>query len=352
MVTKKSIWMGSLLALIAGANAMEGGAQRPIPASEVVREPASIVRTFPGKVRGSKRVDLGFNVSGQLVYLEASEGATVKAGELLAKLDERDYEYALDAAKANFHQAEANYERKQGLFDKKVISQAELDQAEAVFIAAKSSFDRAKKNYADTSLFAPFDAIVSNRMIENFEQIIAKKTVISLRDVSRVEVVMPVPAALIAAAKPERIESIMVKFEADHDIWYEAKVAEYATEANPVTQTYDVVVTLSSPDDINTFSGMSAQVKVLAKHETPEQGMLVPFESVYQIAGDSYVWVVPHDGGHPSRRKVIVEGFFQSKIRVIEGLEEGEWVATAGIDFLTEDANVRPGQLGKDGLNQ
>ena len=348
----KSIWVGSFLAFIAGANATEGGAQRPIPASEVVREPASIVRTFPGKVRGSKRVDLGFNVSGQLVYLKAFEGATVKEGELLAKLDERDFKYALDAAKANFHQAEANYDRKQGLFDKKVISQAELDQAEAVFIAARSSFDRATKDFEDTSLLAPFNGIVSKRAIENHEQVVAKKTIISLRDVSRVEVVIPVPAALIAAADPDRIESIEVKFDADHNIWYEAEVAEYATEANPVTQTYDVVVSLHSPDDINTFSGMSAKVKVLTQNDALQQGMLVPFESVYRMSGDDFVWVIPHDGGHPSRQKVIVEGFYQSKIRVVEGLNEGEWVATAGVDFLTEDVNVRPGRSGKDGLNQ
>ena len=138
---------------------------RPVPTATVQAYSSSHVRKFPGEVRAFRRVELAFNVSGQLEYLSAMEGSEVNQGDLIARLDARDYQYALDAAGADFIQAESTYQRKKKLYETKVISSAEFDQTTASYLTAKARLDRAQKAFDDTSLFAPFNAVIAKRHI-------------------------------------------------------------------------------------------------------------------------------------------------------------------------------------------
>ncbi len=72
---------------------------RPVPPATVLASDATPLRSFPGKVRGARRVELGFSVSGRIDGMHAPEGANVRRGEILAQLDQRDFRLALDKAR-------------------------------------------------------------------------------------------------------------------------------------------------------------------------------------------------------------------------------------------------------------
>lgn len=343
----------SLLLLVAVGADAASVKMRPVPTVTAKLVSAVESRYFPGQVRASKRVELAFNVSGQLQTLNAWEGTDVQEGDLLAQLDQRDFQYALDAAKADFQNAKLTYDRKLKLYNDEVISKAEIDQAEAVFLASRARMDKARKDFEDTSLYAPFDALVSRRLIENFEQVVAKKTVLSLQDVSEVEIVLKVPEKLMATGNREDIRSIKVKFDADHDVWYNAALSEYASQANPITKTYDAVVKLPSPDGLNTFSGMTASVRVDFVSDEKVGGIRVPLEAIFVGADyQSYVWVIPALGGPPVKTEVVTSGVSGGQIVVLEGLQEGDLIAIAGIHTLHKGMQVRPANPEAEGLEQ
>jgi len=110
-----------------------GCGEKPVKTEEVVRpvkimtvgsEDDSSGRKFPGSVRASQRVDLAFNVSGTLAELPISEGNDVKKGDLLARLDRRDFKSNLASANAKHKNAKADYNRNAKLLKEGVISKA------------------------------------------------------------------------------------------------------------------------------------------------------------------------------------------------------------------------------------
>lgn len=326
---------------------------KPVPTAVVLQSSNIQSRVFPGEVRVFRRVDLGFNVSGQLEFLNAVEGTHVGKGELIARLDSRDFQYRFDMVNASFRQSEIEYHRKQKLFEDAVISQSEFDRVEAAYHSAKAQLDIAKKALNDTSLHAPFDAVIAKRFIENFEQVSSKKTVISLHDIREIDVVINIPEALMARAQVENLRSIEVTFDADTTRAFPAEIREYRLSPNPVTRTYEVIVKLDSPESLNVFSGMSAMVAI-SQLDTTKNGeaLLVPIQSVFSKGNSSFVWVVPEKGGNPEKRKVDVLAINGGMMEVFGDLVAGERVARAGVHTLSETLVVRPSREKKEGLTQ
>ena len=87
------------------------------------------LRTFPGRIRANKRVDLAFQVSGPLEALPVEEGKMLKKGALVARILPRDFQTALFSAKANALEAEQQYIRFKELYVRKQVSKAQFDKA-------------------------------------------------------------------------------------------------------------------------------------------------------------------------------------------------------------------------------
>lgn len=139
----------------------------------------TISYTYPGKVQASRKVNLAFRVPGQINELPVIRGQRVQKGDLLAKLDPRDYQIALDSvtarlgqarsqlaamkagareedlrsleasvasAKAQMKEAEANYERYKNLWKEKMVSKAEFDRFETAWQVSRSAYQAAAQN--------------------------------------------------------------------------------------------------------------------------------------------------------------------------------------------------------------
>ncbi|WP_411021227.1 efflux RND transporter periplasmic adaptor subunit, partial [Salmonella sp. ZJJH19_0069] len=82
-------------------------------------------------------------------------------GEVLATLDPKDLQLALDASQAQFALAKTQWERAKNLYGKKLISTDEYDQKETQYKAALANYEQAKTDLSYTKIHAPFDGIVS-----------------------------------------------------------------------------------------------------------------------------------------------------------------------------------------------
>ena len=318
---------------------------RPVPVVQIKVHNPGVVREFPGKVRANRRVELAFSVPGVLVELNASEGTRFKKGEIIARLDPRDFRYALDIATAAHTEAKATYERKLKLFQGNVIAQSDLDRFEAAYHIAQGEFDLRKKALSDSVLKAPFDGVIARRYVENHEHIQAKVPIVSLQDVSVVDVVVQLPEILVAHGGLENLKSVKVNFDADGDQLFEAGIIEYSSQADPATRTYEAVVELPSPENLNILPGMTASVHVNTSHDTGapmEQTFLVPVEAVWGGENNqSYVWVIDEKNQRAVKREVVPGEIKNSEIEISAGLSAGEKVAVAGIHHLNEELPVR-----------
>lgn len=330
---------------------------RPIPTVMVRQSTDTSVRTFPGKVRAIRRVELAFSVPGLLETLTVREGENVKKGAMLAELDQRDYRNALDAAKAKYFDAKRAFDRARSLRGKEVICQDDFDKAETAYNIAWAELRIREKALEDTVLAAPFDGVVAKRHVENHEHVQAKQPILSFQDISSTEVVIQLPERLIAYGGATVLRTVHVHFDADGDRWFGGSVREFTVQSDAVTRTFDVVVGVKPPADLAVFPGMTATVKAEipafpGTSEETQRVALIPIEAVWaDTNGESCVWVVEPKGGPPHKTKVQVGGLRDRSVEILSGLQPGQHVAVAGLHTLREDIPVRPMIAGKKGLD-
>jgi len=306
---------------------------------------AAVQRSFPGSVRAAERVRLSFNVPGKIVELPAVEGTNVKKGELLARLDDRNYQSRLKAAVAEFDKAEANYKRAAKLLKDDYISKAEYDQLKAAREVAAARVATARKTVADTRLPAPFDGVVASRMVENFTEVKAKQPVVSLEQVRNLEIVVEVPERYIARRIGKPKAQLAARFDAFPDQAFPLVIKEFATEADPKTGAYRFVTVMQRPEGLSLLPGMSATV-VAQRTKTRSDGaipFIVPISTLFAVVTpDPRVWVVD-DARRVHQRKVQLGRLTGTEeIEITGGLQTGESLVIEAVDRLREGMVIEP----------
>ena len=128
-------------------------------------------RQISGVVKTSGESILSFRVGGRVASVDVKIGDAVKKGQVLAKLEQKEYELAVQSARAEVASAKANLVEKSGdltrqknLKKQDFVAQSAVDQAQAAYSAAKSSVDvanaalrSAQNDLSDTTLKAPFE---------------------------------------------------------------------------------------------------------------------------------------------------------------------------------------------------
>lgn len=347
------VWRGAQ----AGSAAPRPGESdaRPVPTAVVKPVPATMTRDFPALVRARRRVELAFTVSGLLVELNAQEGRVVRKGEVIGKLDPRDYQNALDSVRASWADARQDYERIKALLDRNGVSAADFDRAKATFEKASAEMRIREKALADTVLCAPFDGIVAKRYVENHEHIQATEPAVSVQDIGLLEVVFQVPERLVSRGGGDALKNISVRLDADGKDWHPARLLEFSVQADAVTRTYETVLGMEPPRDIRILPGMTATVRAEVGQAAVEDRTgwcLVPPEAVV-IGSDglAYVWVIADGEGSPRRVQVEKGAIRGAGLEIRAGLAPGQRVAVAGLSALTETMRVRPMADGAEGLD-
>ena len=306
-------------------------------------------RRFPGKVRASQEVDLAFQVAGPLVEFPVRKGQEVGEGELLGRLDPRDFQLALDDAEARLDEAETLWERMQRLHDAGNAQQVEYEEQKRAYTVAHAAAKQARKDLEDTQLRAPFAGVIASTFVENFENVQAKQAILSLQDVESVEIVVNVPESRVMQGKGEPGEYRHVAtFEYLPDREFEVEIKEFEIEADPATQTYAATFVMPAPKDVMILPGMTATIREYRRETeaATNAGYAVPIDAVpVDSQGQYYVWKIEDAEkgmGTAHRANVTVGDLMRDDILVLDGLTRGDRIALAGVHLLQEGQKVHP----------
>nr|MDJ0879260.1 efflux RND transporter periplasmic adaptor subunit [Halieaceae bacterium] len=270
-------------------------------------------------------------------------GDRIEQGQLIAKVDQRDFLARVKAARAQLVKDQANFKRAAELLEKDFVSQAEYDLLEAKVEISDSQLRVAQKALADTEIKAPFEGVIANTYVENFQSVLPKQPVARLLDSSRIEFVINIPEQFISLAPT--VQNIRVTFDAFGDVAIPAYIKEISNEATEATRTYPVTLIMDQPEEVEILPGMagiatgddpSMSGDVLQTIEVPVTAVFSPDE-----ATGSFVWVIDPDAMTVSRRAVTVEALSEGGIKVMDGLSIGEWIAIAGVNYLREGQEIR-----------
>ena len=344
--------VGLLVVLLAGLAVWRtaGAPQAVTVATAVVANPTDIgpapVLSGSGYVvTGDRYVSIGVRVAGRIDRYFVEEGQSVRQGDPLVQLDDRDYraavartEAGLTLARANVTLAQAELERGRALRRQNVISVQEFDILEnkaAVMRATvrqlEADLAQAQVNLEYTLLRAPTDGVVLAKSKEVGEIAVpggfaGSGDLIRLANLNDLRAEVDVNEADLTRVRLG--QSAVVTPDAYPDARYAARVVKMYPQVDKQKGTLKVEVRVLEPD-ARLLPDMSARVTFLA--DAPVDGqratpaVLVPAAAVQRDAGgNNYVWVF--DAGRARRVVVDTAGDVEGRVRIARGLAGGETV--------------------------
>jgi RND family efflux transporter MFP subunit len=334
---------------------------RPIKMMTVTSSTDVIQLKFPGMVRAAKRADVAFQVGGTLRQLPLDEGQVVKEGQLIGQLDQRDFKNSLRNAQGQLEKAKAALASAQSEYDRilriqkqdpgaasesmVVLRRQALDQSRAEIDSVQAAVDTARDQLGYTTLRAPFGGVISRRYVDNYQEIRAKESIVSLDDVSSVEILVDVPELIVATftGSSETQVQAVAEFAAAPGKRYPLTVKERAKRADPKTQTYQFVFQMPQPNDINVLPGMTATVTGSTQvREASRDVFMVPaIAIVADVAGKPNVWIVDKETLKVQQRAVKTGDLTGTdSIEIMDGLKSGDTIAISGVSRLREGMQV------------
>lgn len=303
-------------------------------------------RSFAGVVEANKTAELGFRVNGQLKVVNSKEGDFVEKGQILAVLDQADFKIKLNASQADYDRAESDFERAKSLIKQGAISRADFEKLKAQQSNAKAQLETAQQNLNYTELKAPFSGQIAKQFLQNFEKISSSSPFAIIHDLSSFEVRINLPESIMIKFKKSRNKAdVYAVFDGNQDKPYPLTFKEVSTRADENTQTYTVKFVMEAPKNINLLPGMSAQVFSKYTSATDDLNeVYIPAQSVLADSKGRFVYIAVKTAeglAEVQRRSVVVGDLNENGLQVVNGLDIGDAVITAGMSKVSHGLAVR-----------
>jgi multidrug efflux pump subunit AcrA (membrane-fusion protein) len=278
-------------------------------------------RSFSGTTRAEVESTLSFKVPGTLTRLSANVGDVVAGGQIIAELDPTDYrvslhqsEAGLAAARAEFRNAESNYNRVRDLYENRNASTGDLDSARATWESAAAHVQASRQQLEAARLQLSYTRLAAPQEC-------------SIAETGRVQTGLQVE----------------VTVEAVSDTAYKAVVNEVGVAAAGGGTAFPVTAVLTG-ECPELRSGMAADVVFNFAPESDRAVLAVPGLSVGEDRTGRYVYVLDRsdeDTWTARRQAVVIGEVFPDGIEIISGVSAGDLVVTAGVRRVIDGQRVR-----------
>ncbi|MDB5824744.1 MAG: efflux transporter periplasmic adaptor subunit [Herminiimonas sp.] len=345
--------------VVAGAGKPAGSSGVAVPVLEFL--PSDITQVKPhdlkqtlslsGSLRALNQAAVKSRVAGEVVEVLVREGEAVKAGQVVAKMDTREYQAryeqangALQAARGQLDIATKARDNNKVLLSRGFISQNAFDNAASQFQIARSNVESAqaaldltRKTLNDTTIRAPIAGIVSSRTVQPGERVPVDSRLLDVVDLSKMEMETGVPAGDIVNVTlgqevVTRIEGVA------------APVVGKVVRINPSTQSGSrsvlIYVGIENPD-ARLKVGMFGEAQLTLQKK---DGVLtVPQSAVQSSNGRAAVYAI--ENGVLTQRpvKLGMKGLDNdgSAVEVLEGLTEGMQIVRTNLGNMATGTRVR-----------
>jgi RND family efflux transporter MFP subunit len=315
-------------------------ALRYVKVVKAAPETSLLEKYFNATIEENQQSSVAFRVGGPLDHIYFKEGDFVKKDELLAQLDQRDFNTRLQAAEAQYKQAKAEFERYTQLFKQGKLPANTQDKMESAYLAAKSNWENAKNALADTELKAPFTGFVFQKLVNNHETISPGQPVLIIIDTNTLEVNFGVPETVVNQLK--RGQKVEVTINHHPNNRYPAAIKSVSHKAGD-DRLFNVRLEMENPDPEKIKPGMTAKA-FIKNDDTDKQSLpVVPTEAIFYSENQTSIWVYNTQENKVLQRSVKTGDITgNGMIEITHGLNPGEMIVTAGVHSLVDGQKVKP----------
>ncbi|HUS05846.1 MAG TPA: efflux RND transporter periplasmic adaptor subunit [Bryobacteraceae bacterium] len=354
----------------------------PVSVRHVQRIVESVGTLFP-----FDETTISAEIEGKVVEVKADLGDQVVKGQVLVRISDEEQRYLLAQNEAQLHMslerlglkneadrikdiretsevrraqadlvdAEQRYRRTRTLVDQGIASQADLDQAQARYKVTQAAYDQAvnqirnliqeverfkasldlqRKKLRDATVFAPFTGRVKERSVNPGQYVRANSPLFTLVKVDPIRLRLEVPERMAPWIRVGQVAE--VSMEAFADRTFRGKVWRIAPTVEQAKRTFIVEALIDNPTGA-LKPGSYAKAKLPT--DKNEQIKLVPVKAINYVFGSNKAYVVTEKGTIEAR-DVKVGDRFEENVEIVEGVQEGEKVATNQLTRLDTGTRV------------
>lgn len=324
-------------------------APRQVRSIEIEKRQSAATLSLTGRIEAEDEVPLSFRIGGRVLENNATLGARVARGDLVARLEPQNEENqlradaaALAAAEAQYNQARGHFERQSTLFRQGWATRATFEVAEKGLQTAASQVEAAQARLSAsqdllgfTELRADQDGVYTAVGPAAGEVVQAGQMIVRVARQDGRDAVFDVPAQVIRNAPADPM--ITVALADDPGVTVRGHVREIAPQADPVTRTFKVKVSLEDPPE-----AMRLGATVTGILQTEEAPVIeIPAGALTRSNQQPAVWVVDPAALTVTLRPIEIGRHGEYLVTVASGLNPGDVVVTAGVQALHEGKKVR-----------
>jgi membrane fusion protein (multidrug efflux system) len=299
---------------------------------------------LPGVIEPWTRMDLMAKIGGSIEEVLVKEGEQVRQGQLIARIESKDYQIALDSAKAAYELAKISFSRNQTLRSKGIATQANLDELEAQLRQAKAAVENAELQLSRCKILAPLAGVIS-RLDAKVGSVVNQMVPASIAEIlalDQVKAVVSIPESDVAAVR--RLQNVEVEIQALGN--EKVRAAVYFLAPATETQAHVYRLELRIPNqDHHILPGMFVRANIVK--EVRDHALAVPLFSVISRNKEQFVYVEENGA---ARKKPVQIGFLEGwQVLITDGLQAGDKVIVEGHRSVEDGQKVKVVKSLKEG---
>ena len=316
--------------LIAGLSACSSSGENAVPTQNaaiqveayIVHEQAfNDLLVTTANLLPSESVELKTSIAGQVMRINFKEGQTIRQGQSLVSIDDRQWQAELIGLKAELDTKEKELSRKKALLSIEGSTQQEIDQSNASIATLKANIRKLEINIDLANIKAPFSGTLGMRNFSKGAYLGVGETITTLTKMDELKVDFSLPENFRTSIKVDESVSLIVNNDTLKAIIY-----AITPTLNASSRTFNVRAKMAQPAT-QIMPGTFAEV--LIKTDQKDDALLVPTQAVVPEINDQTVYVLKN--GIAVKTKVILGSRTATHIDILNGLNANDTIITTGL---------------------
>ncbi len=307
----------------------------PVPVETTLPERGDIFAVYTGTapIEAFAEADVVAKVDGEVQRINVEEGDVVTAGQVLAQLDGDRLRLELSESEANLRKLQRDFERNKDLREKGLLSEGDFEKIQFDMEALQAAYNLAKLELDYTSIRAPIDGVISERIVKLGNTIEVGDPVFRVTSLDPLVAYVFVPEReyqSIRAGQPVGIEIDALPGER-----ILASVTRISPIVDPETGTFKITIEISDTEQ-RLKPGMFGRIAIVFDQRS--NALKIPRAALLEESGGTSVFVI--EDGLAKRRAVATGYSDRGMVEILDGLGDEDAVVTVGQVGLKEDSKV------------
>lgn len=291
-----------------------------------------------GSVKAENDAVVSAEVSGRLNGFPYPKGEVVQKGTVIAVLDDAKLKQEVNRMEAMLLQAKEAYENQKTLFENKIGSETQLNNAKYVYDQQRAALESMRIDLGNTQIKAPFSGRIEKTFIEVGELVNPGMAVVRISDSEDLKIEVGVPSRYAGTLK--KGDSVEFWINRDESRRFTGTITFVGSAVDPASRTFDVEVSFPNTENVMKID-MVAEVEFTT--EVRPSSIVVGEEFLFSSGENMVAYVVDEDeNGNPISREVVVEtgSVHESDVVILSGLQAGDRFIKQGSSYLNDGTRI------------